>query len=69
MEGVEYLSLIKHLKSIEGFHYSSFSSDIAFSFSVSVILSSFNVLSVRHGVTVFQNCLFSVIASLDEVIF
>ena len=35
-------------------------SDTTSSFSVNVILSSFKVLSVRHGFTVFQNCLLSV---------
>ena len=38
----------------------SLSSDTTFSFSFNIILSSFNVLSVRHGFTVFQNCLLSV---------
>ena len=39
---------------------SSLSSDSTSSFSVSVILSSFNVLSVMYGLAIFQNCLFSV---------
>ena len=36
------------------------SSDTTFSLSINVILLLFNVLSVRHCFTVFQNCLLSV---------
>ena len=39
---------------------SCLSSDNTFSFKINIILSYFKVLSVRHGYTVFQNCLLSV---------
>ena len=61
MKGVEYLKFCARFEkySLKTFT-NSLLSDTTFSFSVNVILLPFNVLSVRDGFTVFQNCLLSV---------
>ena len=46
----------------------SFWSDTTFPFSINVILSYFNVSSVRHGFTVFQFCLLSVTRLISRLL-
>ena len=61
MKGVEYLKFGTRFEkySLKTFT-NSLLSDTTFSFSINVILSLFNVLSVRHGFSFFQNYPFNI---------